>query len=245
MAHIQNLEDTLNQTSELLESLKIEKNNLAKELQKSNDTNSVLKSEIMELQSQLRMVQREVTNKSAIIRSYERAMNLEKEKAAESEDRLRASLKEKAHLLSSDRAQELEKQVEQLNNTNRRILELNKTVMEENRSLKEQIMKMGINIQSIPVSSPKEKFTPSNSPKHSPSKKSHSTPASPRQSSNSQRKRGSSSLVLGQTKISPEGRGRPATPIGIRLSPETPQTPDSIPTLKSKIREVDLNLNTP
>jgi hypothetical protein len=164
LSQVMNLEETLSQTSELLSSAQNEKQELGLQVHRSEEQLNNIKVELLDTQSQLRKMQREVTNKTAIIRSYERAMSLEKEKAVESENRLRLSLKEKAHLLSSDRALELEKQVEQLNITNRRILELNKVVMEESKMLKEQLVKLGGSVSTPSSSSSSSSFARTPSP---------------------------------------------------------------------------------
>nr|CAG4712544.1 unnamed protein product [Naegleria fowleri] len=134
-----NAEETLKQTSELLSSTLDHKKFLEEANRKYQDDITRLNNELESQREIIRRQEREISNKNAKLKSSERLMAFEKEKAAESEDRLRQTLKNSAQLSSIGRVKELEEQVEQLNITNRRILDINKAVMEENKQIKEKL----------------------------------------------------------------------------------------------------------
>jgi chromosome segregation ATPase len=108
-----------------------ERKEIAKKLEEEQVKSNDLSTELIATNHRSQKVERDIQSKNAHVRSLERAIQAEKEKSQESEERLRTSLREKTQLLSKDRAIELEKQVEQLNITNRRVLEINKTLMED------------------------------------------------------------------------------------------------------------------
>ncbi|KAG2378291.1 hypothetical protein C9374_008434 [Naegleria lovaniensis] len=134
-----NTEETLKQTSEVLTSTLDHKKFLEEANRKYQGDISRLNQELESQRESIRRLEREISNKNAKLKSSERLMAFEKEKAAESEDRLRQTLKNSAQLCSTGRVKELEEQVEQLNITNRRILDINKAVMEENKQIKEKL----------------------------------------------------------------------------------------------------------
>ena len=148
-----NTEETLKQTTEVLESSTERKRQLEDSMKKLQEQVSFLNTETESQKETIRKLEREISTKNAKIKSSERMMMLEKEKAADSEDRLRQTLKNSAQLSSSERIKELEEQVEHLNTTNRRILEINKTVMEENKSLKDKVREKKIESRTSTIDS--------------------------------------------------------------------------------------------
>lgn len=136
---VQNLEETLIQTEQVLKQTQSERSILiAKNEDLGKKLNSV-KCVNDNYESAIRKLEREVGAKDSRIRSYEKQIEREKDRAADNEERLRRSIKEKDRLLKSNREHQLELQVEKLNETNRRILQINKTVMEENRRVRSDL----------------------------------------------------------------------------------------------------------
>ena len=135
----QNTEETLHQTTELLRSVTDQKQSIEDTLKKAQEEKTKQKVDIESQKEQIRKLEREVSSRNAKIKSMERLMALEKEKSLDSEERLRQTLKNSMQTSEGGRVKELEDQVEHLNITNRRVLDINKAVMEENKQLKERL----------------------------------------------------------------------------------------------------------
>lgn len=133
----------LERTKALLKSNDQEKESISKTRKVLEEKLLEQRNQIQDLENKVRQHELVIMNKNSHIRSFEREMEYEREKALESEDRLRLTMKERERLLAHDRTILLEKQVEQLNATNRRILEINKNVMEENQILRDTLTKHG------------------------------------------------------------------------------------------------------
>eukprot|EP00818_Percolomonas_sp_WS_P007162 CAMPEP_0117446354 /NCGR_PEP_ID=MMETSP0759-20121206/6295_1 /TAXON_ID=63605 /ORGANISM="Percolomonas cosmopolitus, Strain WS" /LENGTH=668 /DNA_ID=CAMNT_0005238613 /DNA_START=266 /DNA_END=2269 /DNA_ORIENTATION=+ len=133
----------LEQNKQLLKNTEQDKDAMSKKRKRLEEKLLEYRNQIQDLENKIRQHELVIMNKNSHIRSFEREMEYEREKALENEDRLRHSLKEKERLLAQDKTLMLERQVEQLNATNRRILEINKNVMEENALLREELIKLG------------------------------------------------------------------------------------------------------
>ncbi|KAL0477554.1 guanylate-binding protein [Acrasis kona] len=123
-----------------LELIHLERDSLNEKMEQECTRSIQLNEESSKQQHLVQKLERELSSKNAQIRSLERNLSSEREKVQESENKLRSSLREQTtKLLSLDRATELEKRVEHLNETNRKVLALNKALMEELSCLKNDL----------------------------------------------------------------------------------------------------------
>jgi uncharacterized coiled-coil DUF342 family protein len=120
----------LKKMKQQLERVESERSEIVQKLEEEQTKANDLSSSSISASHLAQKLERELASKQTQIRSLERMVQAEKEKSQESEEKLRTFMREQTHL-SKDRALELEKQVEQLNVTNRRVLEINKSLMEE------------------------------------------------------------------------------------------------------------------